>query len=50
MFQFSSRFIDEVLVPSLQIRNIGLARGHLSAMLPPPIKVMRNRPAPCLRH
>lgn len=50
VFQFPSSMENLILMSSNPVRNIGLAHRHLSAYSPPPIEVMRNRSAACLRH
>ena len=50
MFHMSSRFVDQVLMRPTPVRDVRVADRHLSAAVPSPIEVMRNRPAAGLRH
>lgn len=50
MFHVSSRFVDQVLMRPTHARDVRVADRHLSAAVPSPIEVMRNRPAAGLRH
>jgi hypothetical protein len=49
VLQVEPRCEDQILVASAHVRDIGLAHGHLPPGLPPPIKMMRNRPTARLR-
>ena len=50
VFQLPSCFINQILVPSAQIRDIGLAHRHVPPDRPAPIEVMGNGSAAHLRH
>lgn len=50
MFELSPSVQDLILLFAAGVRPIGFTHGHLPLVLPPPVEVMRNRPAARLRH
>lgn len=50
MFQLPSGFQNQIVVLLQRSGNVAFPDRHLSSTCPPPVEVMRNRPAPSVRH